>query len=379
MIFDEFSPSRARRTLTAGGRTLRALGLDGPLTGVLALIVCIGILVVYSASGQNIKMVEHHLANIAIAVIAMLALARLSSPQYLRLFSPIAYLTGILLLAVVAVTGHIGKGAQRWLDVGFIRFQPSEIMKLAVPMMCAWYMHERPLPPTFLDLIVMGILIMIPTAMVVVQPDLGTALLIGTSGLIVMLLAGMQFRIILTSIPLLGGAAFSAWHFIHDYQRQRILTFLNPETDRLGAGYHIIQSQIAIGSGGVFGKGYMNGSQAQLEFLPERSTDFIFAVIGEEFGLLGQLLILSLYGVVVGRALYLAMQGQDTFTRLTGGAIALSFFVYVFVNSGMVSGILPVVGVPLPLISYGGTSMVTLLAGFGILMSLNSHRKLIGS
>jgi rod shape determining protein RodA len=379
MIFDQFSPSRTRRTLTAGGRTLRALGLDGPLTGVLALIVCIGILVVYSASGQNIKMVEHHLANIAIAVAALLALARLSSPQYLRLFSPVAYIIGILLLAVVAVTGHIGKGAQRWLDIGFIRFQPSEIMKLAVPMMCAWYMHERPLPPTFLDLIVMGILIMIPTAMVVVQPDLGTALLIGASGLIVMLLAGMQFRIILVSIPLLGGAAWGAWRVIHDYQRQRILTFLNPETDRLGAGYHIIQSQIAIGSGGVFGKGYMNGSQAQLEFLPERSTDFIFAVIGEEFGLLGQLLILSLYGVVIGRALYLSMQGQDTFTRLTGGAIALSFFVYVFVNSGMVSGILPVVGVPLPLISYGGTSMVTLLAGFGILMSLNSHRKLIGS
>jgi rod shape determining protein RodA len=379
MIFDEFSPSRTRRTLTAGGRTLRALGLDGPLTGVLALIVCIGILVVYSASGQNMRMVEHHLANIAIAVTALVALARLSTPQYLRLFSPVAYIIGILLLAVVAVTGHIGKGAQRWLDVGFIRFQPSEIMKLAVPMMCAWYMHERPLPPTFLDLIVMGMLIMIPTAMVVVQPDLGTALLIGASGLIVMLLAGMQFQIILVSIPLLGGAAWGAWHVIHDYQRQRILTFLNPETDRLGAGYHIIQSQIAIGSGGVFGKGYMNGSQAQLEFLPERSTDFIFAVIGEEFGLLGQLLILSLYGVVIGRSLYLSMQGQDTFTRLTGGAIALSFFVYVFVNSGMVSGILPVVGVPLPLISYGGTSMVTLLAGFGILMSLSSHRKLIGS
>jgi len=284
-----------------------------------------------------------------------------------------------LLLIVVAVTGHIGKGAQRWLDVGFMRFQPSEIMKLAVPMMCAWYMHERPLPPTIKDLIVMGIMIAVPTAMIVTQPDLGTALLIAASGLIVMLLAGLQFRLILISIPLLGGAAWGAWHFIHDYQRQRILTFLNPETDPLGAGYHIIQSQIAIGSGGVFGKGYMNGSQAQLEFLPERSTDFIFAVIGEEFGLLGQLLILSLYGVVIGRALYLAMQGQDTFSRLTGGAIALSFFVYVFVNSGMVSGILPVVGVPLPLISYGGTSMVTLLAGFGILMALHSHRKLIGS
>jgi rod shape determining protein RodA len=379
MIFDELSQSRTRRTLTAGTRALRALGLDGPLTGVLALIVCIGILVVYSASGQNVKMVEHHLGNIAIAVTALLVLAKFSSPQYLRLFTPAMYITGILLLAVVAVTGHIGKGAQRWLDIGPLRFQPSEIMKLAVPMMCAWYMHERPLPPTFWDLLVMGVLIMIPTAMIVVQPDLGTALLIAASGLIVMLLAGMDFRIILVSIPALVLSAMGAWHFIHDYQKQRILMFLNPETDPLGAGYHIIQSQIAIGSGGVFGKGYMNGSQAQLEFLPERSTDFIFAVIGEEFGLLGQLLILTLYAVVTGRALYLAMQGQDTFARLTGGAIALSFFVYVFVNSGMVSGILPVVGVPLPLISYGGTSMVTLLAGFGILMALHSHRKLIGS
>ncbi len=354
-------------------------GWTVPLTGVLAIIVSIGILVVYSASGQNMKMVEHHLVNIGIAIAALLALAKLATPQYLRLFAPIAYVIGVLLLIVVDVTGHIGKGAQRWLDIGFMRFQPSEIMKLAVPMMCAWYMHERPLPPTFKDLIVMGIMIAIPTAMIVTQPDLGTALLIAASGLIVMLLAGLPVQIILVSIPLLGGAAWAGWHFIHDYQRQRILTFLNPETDRLGAGYHIIQSQIAIGSGGVFGKGYMNGSQAQLEFLPERSTDFIFAVIGEEFGLLGQLLILSLYGIVIGRALYLAMQGQDTFARLTGGAIALSFFVYVFVNSGMVSGILPVVGVPLPMISYGGTSMVTLLAGFGILMSLHSHRKLIGS
>jgi rod shape determining protein RodA len=379
MIFDEFSPSRTRRTLTAGGRTLRALGLDGPLTGVLAIIVVIGSLVVYSASGQSWKMVEHHFANIGIAVVAMLALAKFATPHYLRLVAPFAYLVGVLLLIVVDFTGHIGKGAQRWLDVGFMRFQPSEIMKLAVPMVCAWYMHERPLPPRFVDLMAMGVLIAVPTALIVKQPDLGTALLIASSGLIVMLFAGLQIRIILLAIPLLGGAAFAGWHFIHDYQRQRILTFINPETDRLGTGYHIIQSQIAIGSGGVFGKGYMNGSQAQLEFLPERSTDFIFAVIGEEFGLLGQLLVLTLYAVVIGRALYLAMQAQDTFARLTGGAIALSFFVYVFVNSGMVSGILPVVGVPLPLISYGGTSMVTLLAGFGILMSLHSHRKLIGS
>ncbi len=379
MIFDDLSPSRARRTLDLGSRALRTLGLDGPLTFVLGLLVCLGILVVYSASGQNWRMVEHHLGNIAIAIAAMLALARFATPHYLRLFAPAAYAVGVLLLIVVALKGHVGKGAQRWLDVGFMRFQPSEIMKLAVPMICAWYMHERPLPPTFKDLILMGALIAVPTGMIVLQPDLGTALLIAASGLIVMLLAGLPVQIILVSIPLLGGAAWAGWHVIHEYQRQRILTFLNPENDPLGAGYHIIQSQIAIGSGGVFGKGYMNGSQAQLEFLPERSTDFIFAVIGEEFGLLGQLLILSLYAAVIGRAMYLAAQGQDTFSRLTGGAIALSFFVYVFVNSGMVSGILPVVGVPLPLISYGGTSMVTLLAGFGILMSLHSHRKLIRS
>ncbi len=379
MILDEFSASRTRRTLSAGTRALRALRLDGPLTGVLALILCIGVLVVYSASGQNVRMVERQLGNIVVAVAALVLLARFSTPQYLRLFAPLAYALGVLLLIVVDVTGHVGKGAQRWLDLGFMRFQPSEIMKLAVPMICAWYMHERPLPPSFKDLVVMAVLIAIPTALVVAQPDLGTALLIAASGLIVMLLAGLPVSIILLSIPVLALAAWGGWHFVHAYQRERILTFLNPESDRLGAGYHIIQSQIAIGSGGVFGKGYMHGSQSQLDFLPESSTDFIFSVIGEEFGLLGQLLLLGLYAFVIGRSLYLALQGQDTFARLTGGAIALSFFVYVFVNAGMVSGIVPVVGVPLPLVSYGGTSMVTILAGFGILMSLHSHRKLVGS
>ena len=377
MISDDFSESRARRTLTSGGRLLRAL--EGPLPGALAAIITIGILVVYSASGQNLSVMEHHIANLGIAVAAMVVLARFATPQYLRLFAPVAYVIGIILLIVVDFTGHVGKGAQRWLDLAFIRFQPSEIMKLAVPMVCAWYMHERPQPPTAKDLLVMGLLIAIPTGLIVKQPDLGTALLIASSGLILILLAGLQVSIILASIPALAGIAWAGWHFMHDYQRQRVLTFLNPQNDPLGAGYHIIQSQIAIGSGGVFGKGYMHGSQAQLEFLPERSTDFIFAVIGEEFGLLGQLLVLTLYGVIIGRALYMAMQSQDTFSRLTGGTIALSFFVYVFVNSGMVSGILPVVGVPLPLISYGGTSMVTLLAGFGILSSLHSHRKLMSS
>jgi len=358
MIYDEFSPSRTRRTLTAGGRTLRALGLDGPLTGVLAIIVVIGILVVYSASGQNWKMVQHHLMNIGIAVAAMLALAKFATPQYLRMFAPIAYVIGVLLLVVVDVTGHIGKGAQRWLDVGFMRFQPSEIMKLAVPMACAWYMHERPLPPTFRDLIVMGMLIAVPTAMIVTQPDLGTALLIAASGLIVMLLAGLQIRLILIAIPMLGAAAWGAWHFIHDYQRQRILTFLNPETDRLGAGYHIIQSQIAIGSGGVFGKGYMNGSQAQLEFLPERSTDFIFAAIAEELGLLGAAAVLAAYLLMVGAGLRIAVRCERSFEKLLATGLSLIIGVQSFVIIGGVTRIIPLTGITLPFISYGGSSLI---------------------
>ncbi|HEU4530974.1 MAG TPA: rod shape-determining protein RodA, partial [Steroidobacteraceae bacterium] len=286
---------------------------------------------------------------------------------------------GVILLIIVDVTGHIGKGAQRWLDLGFIRFQPSEMMKLAVPMMCAWFLHDRPLPPDFKPLLVLGALILVPVGLIAEQPDLGTALLIAASGVFVVLLAGLRVRIIVGVLALLPLVAWIGWRFLHDYQRKRVLTFLNPENDPLGAGYHIIQSQIAIGSGGVFGKGWMNGSQAQLEFLPERSTDFIFAVIGEEFGFLGLLLLLGLYLFVIGRGLFMALECQDTFARLVAGTISLTFFVYVFVNAGMVSGVLPVVGVPLPLVSYGGTSMVTLMAGFGILMSLHSHRKLVGS
>jgi rod shape determining protein RodA len=280
---------------------------------------------------------------------------------------------------VVAAIGHIGMGAQRWLDLGLFRFQPSELMKLAVPMMCAWYLHERPLPPGWLSLAVLSVLIFVPVSLVVVQPDLGTAALIAIAGALVIVLAGLRLRVIAALFALGAVGAWFGWSFMHDYQRKRVLTFLNPQTDPLGAGYHIIQSQIAIGSGGVFGKGWMNGSQAQLEFLPERSTDFIFAVIGEEFGLLGLLVLLMLYVFVVSRAVYLATQTQDTFARLLAGSLALTFFVYVFINAGMVTGLLPVVGVPLPLVSYGGSSVVTLLAGFGILMALYSRRKLIGS
>jgi len=252
-------------------------------------------------------------------------------------------------------------------------------MKLAVPMMCAWYLHERALPPSWTSLAVLAALITVPVALVVVQPDLGTAALIAAGGALVIVLAGLRLRVMGALLVLAAVGAWFGWSFMHEYQRKRVLTFLNPQTDPLGAGYHIIQSQIAIGSGGVFGKGWMNGSQSQLEFLPERSTDFIFAVIGEEFGLLGLLVLLILYVFVVARAVYLSTQTQDTFARLLAGSLALTFFVYVFINAGMVSGLLPVVGVPLPLVSYGGTSVVTLLAGFGILMGLFSHRKLVGS
>jgi len=275
------------------------------------------------------------------------------------------------------VGGDVGKGAQRWLDLGFVRFQPSEIMKLAVPMMAAWYLHDRPLPPRFLELLVVVALVIVPAVMIALQPDLGTALLVGAAGILVVLLGGLRVRLIVGLAALAVALAPALWHVMHDYQRRRVLTFLNPESDPLGAGYHIIQSKIAIGSGGLFGKGWLNGTQAQLEFLPERSTDFIFAVLGEEFGLFGQGLLILAYLFVVGRGLYIATQAQDTFTRLLAGSISLTFFVYVFVNTGMVTGLLPVVGVPLPLISYGGTSMVTLMIGFGILMAVHGHRNLV--
>jgi rod shape determining protein RodA len=357
---------------------LLALKLDGPLLIGLALVATYGLIVLYSASGQSLTTVARAAGRFAMGTAAMLLLAQVN-PNFLRRLSPWLYMLGIVLLIVVDAIGYIGKGAQRWLDLGIVRFQPSELMKLAVPMMCAWFLHERPLPPSPLCLLTLAVIIFFPAGLVIAQPDLGTGMLITIAGVLVVVMAGLQIQIIGTGVVLAGIGAWVGWSFLHDYQRQRVLTFLDPETDPLGAGYHIIQSQIAIGSGGVFGKGWMNGSQAQLEFLPERSTDFIFAVIGEEFGLLGVTILLLMYAFVVGRAIYLAMQTQDTFARLLGGCLALTFFVYVFINAGMVSGLLPVVGVPLPLVSYGGTSMVTLLAGFGILMSLYSHRKLIGS
>jgi rod shape determining protein RodA len=287
------------------------------------------------------------------------------------------FVFGVVLLIIVDAIGYIGKGAQRWLDLGFVRFQPSEIMKIAVPMTVAWYLHERRLPPSLMSVLGALGIILVPATLTIVQPDLGTGLLIIIGGGLVLLLAGLQVRIILLAVAVAGAGAWIGWGFLHDYQRDRVLMFLNPELDPLGAGYHSIQSAIAIGSGGVFGRGWLHGSQGQLDFLPERSTDFIYAVVAEEFGLAGALFLIALYLFVLGRALYLALQTQNTFARLLSGSLALTFFVYVLINMGMVSGLLPVVGVPLPLFSYGGTSAVTLLTGFGILMSLYAHRKLV--
>jgi rod shape determining protein RodA len=379
MIYEEVTTgSRTRRTLTGAARVLFALKLDGPLIIGLALVAVYGLIILYSASGQSATTIYRTVGRLALGTIAMLVLAQVN-PNFLRRTSPWLYLVGVVLLLIVDGMGHIGKGAQRWLDLGIIRFQPSELMKLAVPMTVAWFLHERPLPPSWPMLLLLTGVVLLPVGLVAMQPDLGTAALIAIAGALVIVMAGLSVRIMGALAALGAVGAWFGWSFMHDYQRKRVLTFLDPQTDPLGAGYHIIQSQIAIGSGGVFGKGWMNGSQAQLEFLPERSTDFIFAVVGEEFGLLGQGLLLLLYLFVVSRALYLSTQTQDTFARLVAGSLALTFFVYVFINAGMVSGLLPVVGVPLPLVSYGGTSVVTLLAGFGILMALYSHRKLVSS
>jgi len=378
MIYEEIAEKTARRTLTGAARVLMALKLDGPLLVGLSLIAVYGLIVLYSASGQDMDTVIRAAVRLGLGTAALLALAQVK-PAILRRAAPWIYLLGIVLLIVVDVTGYIGKGAQLWRDLGFVRFQPSEIMKLAVPMLCAWYLHDRPLPPGIVALLVLAAIIVIPAALTAAQPDLGTAILIIIGGGLVVVMAGLSVWVMLGMVVSGGVGAWFGWSLLHDYQQQRVLTFIDPQNDPLGAGYHIIQSQIAIGSGGVFGKGWMNGTQSYLEYLPERHTDFIFAVIGEEFGLLGLIILILLYLFVVARALYLSTQMQDTFARLLASSVALTFFVYVLINTGMVSGLLPVVGVPLPLVSYGGTSMVTLLAGFGILMALFSHRKLVGT
>ncbi len=375
-MYEELGASRTRRTMTATTRLMRSMHLDGMLLAGVAAVGIFGLIVLYSAAGDNTALWLAQVLRFGISIAVMIAIAQVPN-HFIRMAAPVAYLLGLILLAVVAVAGDIGKGAQRWLDIGFVRFQPSEIMKLAVPMLCAWYLHQRPLPPSLWNVGVVLVIILVPAMLIAEQPDLGTALLVAAAGLLVLVLGGLPWFYLAGGLVATGATVPLIWMLMHDYQRQRVLTLLDPQSDALGAGYHIIQSQIAIGSGGVFGKGWTNGSQAQLEFLPERSTDFIFAVIGEEFGLLGMLALLAGYLFLIGRAMYMSTQCRDAFTRLVSGSIALTLFVYVFVNAGMVTGLLPVVGVPLPLVSYGGTSLVTLMAGFGILMSLYSSRKLL--
>ncbi len=367
---------RKAAPLSDAGRIMRRLNIDGPLLGGVLLICGLGLVVLYSAVGEDMDLLLQQCVRLFVAIVAMFVVAQLP-PDVLRRWTPWGYLFGLGLLILVLVLGEVGQGAKRWLDLG-IRFQPSEIMKLAVPMMAAWYLHDRQLPPRAGSMLIIAVLVITPTALIAIQPDLGTAVLIAAAGFLLLVLAGMSIRLMavlgLMSVP----GAMILWNYVmQEYQKQRVLTLLNPDSDPLGAGYNIIQSKIAIGSGGLFGKGWTNGSQAQLEFLPERQTDFIFAVMGEELGLLGVLSLLGLYLYVVGRGLYIAMQARDTYSRLLAGSISLTFFVYVFVNTAMVTGIVPVVGIPLPLVSFGGTSMVTLMAGFGILMSIHTHRKLL--
>jgi len=352
--------------------------IDATLLALLVLLSIIGLMILYSAGQGDNALLVRQLTRLGVAFAAMVIIAQIP-PYTLRRLSPILFILGVGLLLGVLFFGDMGKGAQRWLNLGFFKFQPSELLKLATPMMVAWYLSDHHLPPKLKHVVFAMIFIIIPTLLIAKQPDLGTSILIASSGIAVLFLAGVSWRIIITVMVMLAALAPALWSVMKDYQRQRVLTFLNPESDPLGAGYHIIQSKIAIGSGGTSGKGWMNGSQTQLDFLPESSTDFIFAVFSEEFGLIGCIGLLSIYVLIFLRSIYISIQAQDTYSRLLAGSLAATFFVYLFVNVGMVTGILPVVGVPLPLISYGGTSMVTLLIGFGILMSIHTHRKLLSS
>lgn len=352
------------------------LHIDIPLLSGIILLCGVGLMVLYSAGGQDLTIVYRQALRMGLAIAIMLMVAQVSPARLARL-SPWMYVLGILLLTLVLVSGDIGKGAQRWLNLGIIRFQPSELLKLALPMLLAWLLADRHLPPTLDRIIYSLIIIIVPVLLIAKQPDLGTSVLVATAGLSILFVAGISWKLI-------GGFIFTAslstpvlWYFMHDYQKRRVMTLLDPEKDPLGAGYHIIQSKIAIGSGGLYGKGWLNGTQSHLEFLPERSTDFIFAVFCEEFGLLGVLLLMCIYIFIIARGMYIALNTQHTFGRLLGTGLTLTFFVYVFVNMGMVIGQLPVVGVPLPLISHGGTSMVTLMIAFGILMAIHTHRRLL--
>lgn len=349
--------------------------LDPVLLSLLLVIIGFGLVVLYSASGQDMAVVERQGIRLGVGLVAMLAISQVP-PRILKAWTPWLYGIGVAMLVATWVLG-VGRGTQRWLDLGLFRFQPSELMKLAVPMMVAWYLHPKILPPSWKVLLVSLGILLIPTWLIYHQPDLGTALLVAASGMFTLYLAGLRWKLLFGFAGLAAAAAPVLWLVMKEYQRNRVRTFLDPEADPLGHGWNIIQSKIAVGSGGMTGKGWLNGTQSNLEFIPERHTDFILAVLSEEFGLIGVALLMLTYLLVVGRGLYIASIARDTSSRLLAGSLSLTLFVYVLVNGGMVSGVLPVVGVPLPLISYGGTSAVTLLSGFGIMMSIYAHRKFI--
>lgn len=352
--------------------------IDLWLLMLLGAVAAIGMCVIYSASGHSLGAVINQAERFVLGLVIMTVVAQ-APPEFYRLLAPWLYGGTVLLLGLVLVLGDAAKGAQRWLDFGFLRFQPSELMKLAMPMTVAAFLHYRRLPPTWLTLLATLALIGLPSVLIMLQPDLGTALLVIGAGGFALFFGGLQWRWILGALAAVGAAAPVFWERLHDYQRKRILTLLDPESDPLGAGYHITQSKIAIGSGGPFGKGWLEGTQAKLDFLPEAHTDFIFAVFAEEMGFVSVLVLLTIYLCIVGRGLWIAVRAQDSFQRLLAAALSLTFFIYVFINMGMVIGLLPVVGVPLPLFSFGGTSMVSLLAGFGMLMSIHTHRKLLAN
>lgn len=352
------------------------LHLDAILLSCIFLLCAAGLFILYSASSHNLKTVELQMLHLVLAF-AVLLLAAQIPPISLQRAAPWLYFFGLLLLLLVLAAGHIGKGAQRWLNVGFMRFQPAELMKLAIPLLLAWYYNKIHLPITFKTVLAAIPIILLPTLLTAKQPDLSTAILLMITGGCVLFLAGLSWQIMMGMLTSFAVIVPFTWYFLHDYQRQRVLTFLNPERDPLGTGYHIIQSKIAIGSGGLFGKGWLNGTQSNLHFLPEHTTDFIFAVCGEEFGFVGSLILITLFLLIVARGIYITINAQDTFSRLVAGSITFSFFVSFFINMGMVTGILPVMGVPLLLVSYGGSSMVTIMASFGILMSIQTHRKLV--
>lgn len=350
--------------------------LDIPLLFAIFLLLAMGLLILYSAGGQDFTIVERQVLRIGLSLTIMFVFAQISPIFYQRWALGI-YLVALILLVAVLAFGHIGKGAERWLNLGFIKFQPSELMKLAIPMCLAWYFHKVHLPLTIQNIFLAAIIIMVPVLLTAKQPDLGTAIILIAAGGSVLLLAGLSWRLISLLIALFALSAPLVWYFMHEYQKQRVLTFLNPERDPLSTGYHIIQSKIAIGSGGLFGKGWLSGTQSHLNFLPEHATDFIFAVCGEEFGFVGSVILIALFMGVILRGIYITINAQDTFSRLLAGSLTLTFFFSFYINMGMVTGILPVVGLPLPLVSYGGSSMMTLMASFGILMSIQTHRKLL--